>query len=1137
MAHVYRLVFVGLVFSIYIFLLTPKTEALSTIFSDSTNASPASNNGHPMVSRQGTASDGSVVTLDATVAKFKVFANSNAPRTISILKACSSSGLDDIPSPGLSPISVKIGGTTLNNSSGCSGENIVFNNVSMNKQDPIYGSLYYATVVATKTGGPGIKNFRISSPGAAGVTFDELPKSVTYDPNPIAQARDAFSIWNASNSQAGNTPGTFSFKFRPTACNYDGVSPVYLKWADADYGEVNETGNDIIWKLFRNGTQIASLSGPALGGNGSSVASKDYSPSKVGVLDIGADYEWRWENVDKNNGIQIFMPFSEISILSQACPPVSVASLDFSCAGANMNISGKIRNVPNQKAWNYKIFFDPPISSLPASSTDGAGNFTQTATGNFTVPRTGKIRVYSGAVGSPQQIPDTSFSSDTPSCGGGPGGGLSDCNMYIKSLSKDNPASAGNAVYRFTVFPRNTFYVASSEPDGKVNDASRGAWKTFTVNPPMYQSGDINTGINYGPDPGGGLYSTGDKKYRFPFPEPAGPDWFIYIEKWDHTKDRDGDGDIDWYYHANGLSQQASCYTAECTVSVDGAFGTGKVKAGEAFQAKITIKNNGMDELPATSRGAFLSATIPSAPFGFQTVPLLSSIGVGVEYTKYVTLTAPNGITTNNLDVYADYYNLRWAGGTRGWETPGSQVSPTCSTSVSTYIRFDITPIARITSAHEEEDPRAISYSTGGDNRGEDGVNLSWDSELFYKRAGAPTTLDGVYTDSSRFLYDEIPRTYNSAGNPLVPDILQAGDEVCARAYFPIAHGWVGPGNDIIDEGDDEAESCPITIADIPYIRAFGADVMAGTDFEVNQVCNPAHSRILGFNSGFVDRTGSGGQYAALAIDEIYDFRSAASKSAGNPAPPKGLSFANTTSPDPKKAGFYQGNPICSTDYFGEKIFPTDSGKVDSTSVATLDLSSAPLMDGGQTVNSGNLTINGTNGFNNHHTIFVNGDVVINSNIKMAGFTNAIDAPSLAVVARGNIYIDKNVKQLDGIYIAQQNGPAGGTIFTCANGRTPYNFANLVANCSDQLVVNGMFASHEVKLLRTAFSLRDSTINEQGTVSCYRPASNARPPGDKNSCASEVFNGAPELYLSPPPFYSQPPNPKIEYYGTRPPIL
>jgi hypothetical protein len=294
-----------------LFALVPqRADALSSIFTDASNNPTAGANMYPMVSW----ADGSNITLDARQADIKVFTTATSgTMTITIVDACRTTGLNDQLNTNIS-VTVKPGTSsaqTKNNTSGCNGNNITFSVPASDfGSSPAYGQWRYVTVRVTKTGGVGIKAYRVqgSNLNADGtkITFDD--GEATYWKETTRPNTDALSVWNADPTAGSHDEASADFEFTPRECIYDDSQDVYLKWFDADWGAANETGG-ISWTLrdVTDGRDVVTRSNAQLGGNGS------YNFTNVGKLNYNHLYRWRWSGVDKINGIQVWLPFSEIS--------------------------------------------------------------------------------------------------------------------------------------------------------------------------------------------------------------------------------------------------------------------------------------------------------------------------------------------------------------------------------------------------------------------------------------------------------------------------------------------------------------------------------------------------------------------------------------------------------------------------------------------------------------------------------------------------------------------------------------------------------------------------------------------------------------------------------------------------------
>src|SRR5581483_9643669 len=128
---------------------------------------------------------------------------------------------------------------------------------------------------------------------------------------------------------------------------------------------------------------------------------------------------------------------------------------------------------------------------------------------------------------------------------------------------------------------------------------------------------------------------------------------------------------------------------------------------------------------------------------------------------------------------------------------------------------------------------------------------------------------------------------------------------------------------------------------------------------------------------------------------------------------------------------------------------------------------------------------------NNHYVIFTDGNVYINHNLKFDLGDTSSNVPSFVLVVKGgDIYIDKDVTQLDGWYIAEPDPATGknGVIWTCHDGSTtdpdePY----IKANCQiNPLTINGALYAQKIQLLRIYTSSNISNNNAAETIN-YSP--------------------------------------------------
>lgn len=292
--------------------------------------------------------------------------------------------------------------------------------------------------------------------------------------------------------------------------------------------------------------------------------------------------------------------------------------------------------------------------------------------------------------------------------------------------------------------------------------------------------------------------------------------------------------------------------------------------------------------------------------------------------------------------------------------------------------------------------------------------------------------------------------------------------------------------------GSGVNQTCTATfpVVYLPYLNVYGGDVMTGASPTVSSGSSTcvvdADGGIFGWNNVSASYAGAGTQYAVQALGAIQYFATALGSTN---TPPAGLSLANNFTPaDPMKLNTGQG---LFGGYFTEPTADCDfTSDLKSPQTATVDKTF-----GATTVAAGISDV----------WLVTNADVYISGNIAYAntgGWANVSQIPYFKlVVTGGDIYIDRNVTQLDGIYVAEPDGSGNhGRIYTCATGlRAAINpvSANYYSNCNAKLTINGVFVAKQVQFLRTNGSVGQAKSTD--TLSSNHSA--------------EVFNYTPELWL------------------------
>jgi hypothetical protein len=282
-----------------------------------------------------------------------------------------------------------------------------------------------------------------------------------------------------------------------------------------------------------------------------------------------------------------------------------------------------------------------------------------------------------------------------------------------------------------------------------------------------------------------------------------------------------------------------------------------------------------------------------------------------------------------------------------------------------------------------------------------------------------------------------------------------------------------GQGLDITCPGPSNADYKEGVASFLPYLSVYGGDVIAGSSPGVDASYQPAgcsvtsNAGVYSWNTRNASYAGAGASYAVMALGQIQDFAS----TQGSVGAPDRLSFANTTGKDNPPSGLFGG----------------DAGGVPASCDFISDLQST-------TVRKTATPIPGRTVTSSTDELFYKGDTLIFNDIKYAttSWASVAAMPKFKLVVIGDIYIDRGVGQLDGLYVALPD-PAtgkGGNIYTCSIGASAIapTDPNYYTNCNKQLTVNGAFVAKSVQFLRTFGSMSK--------------------PG-----AAEQFNYSPELWL------------------------
>ncbi len=717
----------------------------------------------------------------------------------------------------------------------------------------------------------------------------------------------------------------------------------------------------------------------------------------------------------------------------------------------------------------------------------------------------------------------------------------------------DNPPNPDCNLVRFTI-PNDSNALSSSNhwntPDGQsyyavyVNDWGSAGRPVPAGSPDYYPngSGSPEGSGRYNDAPGPGVdYSSYD---NLPASETVASGTGHVIERNLREHNKVVSGQLvwtlvvyDWFKNSSDVwriqvqhretHEINNCWQATCSVNITGDVpgreGTNAVRGGSVITGTVTVWNTGVNNLPSwmgTVAGWFGLSLTTNYYGGLSPNILDENIPPGGSITRPLEgfgFVAPNDVNYHNLSFYPDYWGR-------------SGIGPWCNGGFQTFKEFDLSLSANTTLSPTKEDPSVSQHrATIGPGVTPVPVTVPYSARSTYNGA-VINAVDTAGTTTINYAYD-----HTSFPN------LKAGDEFCTTISTPNGRGWVGPGNQLSDANHPKSAgpACD-TAHDRPYVSTYGGDTAAGIGGFYDSAsgsCAANSGGLKAFTNSSGPKSGSGAQLAALSNGDISGFASA-SMTAG----PLTLSFANTVNnagsaggdPNRKNLGGDFGQDSCMPNYFDSTQFENGSAKKHTTSSSGLSLSS--LADNQQTVASpvtGRLILNGSSSYSRKHTLYVNGNVVINNNIIYAPWGSIADIPNFTLVVRGNIYIRPNVTELDGTYIAQPTTPGNGNsgkIYTCVrNNGSPFTTISNIDNiCDNQLTVYGSLIAQQLRLLRTYKTLRNSLKKENYV----------------NSKAAEKIIFSPEIYLSPPVFNTPGSSEDsiistgiYEYITTLPPIL
>lgn len=244
----------------------------------------------------------------------------------------------------------------------------------------------------------------------------------------------------------------------------------------------------------------------------------------------------------------------------------------------------------------------------------------------------------------------------------------------------------------------------------------------------------------------------------------------------------------------------------------------------------------------------------------------------------------------------------------------------------------------------------------------------------------------------------------------------------------------------VVNPSSPEPPTPQPTTGKLPYFKVYSGDTAAGVGF--GSSCNPKASN-GGSNPGirtFTNSSNQGGAgtgVIAMASGVIDKFLSAQRN--GSPSPPKGLTLGNSSG----AFGGSLGTTSCVPDYYqlasalpGAITIPTASARLQDDLATNPNPGQYMIHRYTQGASDRPLTIRlaSNQRITGKHLVYVDGDVVIDSNIRYQdGAWNLSSKPSLWVIVKGNLYIKPGVTSVEGVLVAQPTDGSKGVTFTCTN--------------------------------------------------------------------------------------------------------
>lgn len=1066
-----------------------KASAISSTFPNSEN-NPNNVNMKATVSVAGDLGNGVATGLQAPMSDFKIFIPANyAASTVQVVLEgiCQNNSNEDVGTTNVAASAYQTQANTREPGARvgvgiCSGASMIVNipRASFNDaQKDLYGDQYRTALVrvARINSGTSIacdlknascigttvgeKSFRVTVPSMARVTFSDISlpgsnSSSSY--NDWYPGGSAFAIQNATNS-GPNVESSYKFTFIPD-CNYRGQT-IFMKWSDADYNS-NVEGTNIAWSLREaGGPEIANRSGAGMGGN------NEYKFQGVS-LEPGKRYIWEWTGVDRTNGVQLWMPFSERS--TQECP----VNPDFTLTALCDRVRGFITD-PNYPAeqfrytlrlqsgqWNSGMQQTGPNRGysvdFPGNQFFGASNTNRTFMMDIYRSDGTFVKTVSKVTGAdnPPCSPETPNFELARDCRVGPVRNV----LRIENLA--NPPGSGhennNVAVRVRVYPNQQGSGIVIDRNGNV----QGETSTFAAKGSFdvaWPSG-YGTNISWRVDVRAFAYGRGSSN--------------------DTTNSR---------LIAGFVVNPCPSWTLQPTSTVDSPF----VEIGTSTTFKHYVTNN--DPYNAGGKWAYVGNcilynynpnNINGGAGGARNCldSFNANIGPGGPQLMRSGVLGPDGDAPLG-QTYCQAYRVSPAAEEPGGLASGGAneaISEACTVVVGGKTKLGVTgDKAEIEPSESTAFNAAFNtdrFGAGGGWTGYD-VNCAYTMTYQYKTSDPLVNMGG---GNCSVRVSGINPNQIGVSYPFTATDSDIGKRICISVTATVSNPnfFVNPGPASTQTG----QACTRVITR-PYVKVYSGDVISGTRYATSGICVNKDASVEGWNINNTAFTGAGANLAVFAQNRIYGFASGqglpvADNSAYAPA---NLSFGNASvasiGSDYTNGGLFGGNyngGNCIPNFYGElnelpvvETWPAH-GINQSTTYSNQNFQSGAVTLPGDAAPVGTVTNSAKVRLFADGNVFINGDIAADSST----VTSPEQIPTFTLVTRGDIYISKDVGRLYGTYIAQPRADGtGGNIYTCASApNIAYKIdSDGYTNCQKQLVVTGAFVANKVNLLRTKGSL------------------------------------------------------------------